>query len=163
MIKGKLKSADLWFKIVLLFVFSGFFILSLPYPQESRQFPQLLAVVSLILTAAALAIDLFRKQGAGGEIGGVDDTELMVLDATTRKARRRRYYLAWAILLVSAGIGFLGGFLFSTILLFVSFGLLFGDGEHRVKNVIVAVVLTVGVYFVFGRIMAVPLLDGLLW
>lgn len=163
MIKEKLNSADVWFKIVLLFVFGGFFILALPYPQDSRQFPQLLAVVSLFLTAAALVADFLRVQDVTGEIGSVDDTELKVLDAETRKARRKRYYLAWAILLVSTGVGFLGGFLFSTVLLFVSFGLIFGRREHRVKNVIVAVVLTVGVYFVFGRIMAVPLLDGLLW
>jgi len=162
-VREKLKSADVWFKIVLLSVFSGFFILALPYPQDSRQFPQLLAVVSVILTAVALVADFLRVQGVTGEIGGVDDTELMVLDAATRKARRKRYYLAWGILLVSAGIGFLGGFLFSTILLFVGFGVVFGRREHRVKNVIVAVVLTVGVYFVFGRIMAVPLLDGVLW
>ncbi|MGB5081925.1 MAG: hypothetical protein WBO23_14405, partial [Burkholderiales bacterium] len=77
--REKLKSIDVWFKVVLLFVFGGFFLLASPYPQDSRQFPQLLAAVSLILTLAALAVDLLRAQGAGGEIGGVDDTELKVL------------------------------------------------------------------------------------
>jgi hypothetical protein len=161
--REKLKSTDVWFKVVLLFVFGGFFILAFPYPQDSRQFPQLLAAVGLILTAAALAIDFLRVQDAEGEIGGVDDTELMVLDAATRKARRRRFYQAWAIILVSTAVGFLGGFLFSTVLLFAGFGLVFGRRENRVKNAIVAAVLTGVVYFVFGRIMAVPLLDGVLW
>ncbi|MGB5079704.1 MAG: tripartite tricarboxylate transporter TctB family protein, partial [Burkholderiales bacterium] len=78
-------------------------------------------------------------------------------------ARRRRFYQAWAIILVATGIGFLGGFLFSTVLLLVGFGIAFGRRENRGKNVIVAVVLAGGVYFVFGRIMAVPLLDGVLW
>lgn len=158
----KLKSTEVWFKIVLLFVFSAFFILAIPYPQESRQFPQLLATISLILTAAALAADFLRPQVIAGEIGDVDDTELKVLDTATRRTRRRRFYLAWAILLVSAGIGFLGGFLFSTILLFAGFGLAYGRRENRVRNTIVAVAMTGLVYFVFGRIMAVPLLNGVL-
>lgn len=161
--KEKLKSTEVWFKIVLLFVFSGFFVASLPYPQDSRQFPQLLAVISLILTIIALAMDFLWPQAITGEIGDVDDTELKVLDAATRVVRRKRYYQAWAIILVSSGIGFLGGFLFSTILLFAGFGLVFGSREDRIRNLMIAIAMTVLVYFVFGRIMAVPLLDGLLW
>jgi len=161
--KDKFKSTEVWLKIVLLFVFSGFFIAALPYPQESRQFPELLAVISLILTVIALVIDFLRPLAVAGEIGDVDDTELRVLDAATRAVRRKRYYQAWAIILVSAGIGFLGGFLFSTILLFAGFGLVFGSREDRIRNLVIAVAMTVLVYFVFGRIMAVPLLDGLLW
>src|SRR3972149_530118 len=64
--KGKLKLNEVWFKIVLLFVFSGFYILAIPYPQESRQFPQLLAAISLILTLAALAADFLRAQVTAG-------------------------------------------------------------------------------------------------
>lgn len=161
--KEKLKSTEVWFKIVLLFVFGGFYILAVPYPQESRQFPQLLAAISLILTVAALAIDFLRVQVVAGEIGDVDDTELKVVDTATRTARRRRFYQAWAILLVSTGIGFLGGFLFSTVLLFGGFGLAFGHRENWGKNMIVALAMTVVVYFIFGRIMAVPLLNGVLW
>ena len=161
--KEKLESTEVWFKIVLLFVFSGFYILAIPYPQESRQFPQLLAAISLILTVAALAMDFLRAQVIAGEIGDVDDTELKVLDAPTKQARRKRFYQAWAILLVSTGVGILGGFLFSTVLLFAGFGLAFGRRENGVKNMIVAISMTVLVYVVFGRIMAVPLLDGVLW
>jgi hypothetical protein len=161
--KEKLKSTEVWFKIVLLFVFSGFFVAALPYPQDSRQFPQLLAVISLVLTIIALAMDFLWPQAITGEIGDVDDTELKVLDAATRVVRRKRYYQAWAIILVSSGIGFLGGFLFSTILLFAGFGLVFGSREDRIRNLMIAIAMTVLVYFVFGRIMAVPLLDGLLW
>lgn len=161
--KEKLKSTEVWFKIVLLFVFGGFYILAVPYPQESRQFPQLLAAISLILTVAALAIYFLRVQVVAGEIGDVDDTELKVVDTATRTARRRRFYQAWAILLVSTGIGFLGGFLFSTVLLFGGFALAFGHRENWGKNMIVALAMTVVVYFIFGRIMAVPLLNGVLW
>ena len=161
--KEKLKSTEVWFKIVLLVVFSGFFILAMPYPQESRQFPQLLAAISVGLTVIALAMDFLRAQVVSGEIGDVDDTELKVLDAATKRSRRKRFYQAWAILLVATTAGFLGGFLFSTVLLFAGFGLAFGRRENWVRNMIVAVAMTALVYFVFGRIMAVPLLNGVLW
>lgn len=161
--KEKLKLTEVWFKFVLLFVFSGFYILAIPYPQESKQFPQLLAAISLVLTVIALGLDFLRAQVLQGEIGDVDDTELKVVDAATRAARRRRFYLAWAILLVATGAGLLGGFLISTVILFGGFGLASGRKEHRVKDMIVAVAMTVVVYFIFGRIMAVPLLDGVLW
>jgi hypothetical protein len=161
--KEKLKSGEVLFKIVLFFVFGGFFIGAMSYPHDSRQFPQLLAGLGVILTTIALAIDFIRKQVLEGEIADVDDTELRVMDAATKKARRKRFYQAWAIILGSTAIGFLGGFLFSTICLFIGFGLLFGRRENWVKNAIMAVALTLLVYFVFGRIMGVPLLDGVLW
>lgn len=161
--KEKLKSTEVWFKILLLFVFSGFFILAIPYPQESRQFPQLLAAISVALTVIALAMDFLRAQVIAGEIDGVDDTELKILDAPTKRARRRRFYQAWAILLGATGAGFLGGFLFSAIVLFAGFGIASEHRENLGRNMIVAVAMTVLVYVVFGRIMAVPLLNGILW
>ena len=161
--KEKFKSTEVWFKIALLFVFSGFFVFAIPYPQESRQFPQLLAVISLILTVVALAVDFRRTQAIAGEIGDVDDTELVVVDMATRMARRRGLYRSWGILLVSTGAGFLGGFLFSTVLLFGGFGLVFGQRANLVKNLCITAVMTALVYFVFGRIMGVPMLSGVLW
>ena len=161
--KERLKSTEIWFKIVLMFVFGGFFILAMPYPQESRQFPQLLAAISVALTAIALAMDFLRAQVVAGEIDGVDDTELKIMDAPTRRARRKLFYQAWAILIVATAAGFLGGFLFSTVLLFAGFGLAFGRRQNRARDIIIAVALTALVYFVFGRIMAVPLLNGVLW
>jgi len=162
-VKEKFKSAEVWFKIVLLFVFSGFYVLAIPFPQDSRQFPQLLAAISLALTVIALGMDFLRAQAVAGEIGDVDDTELKVLDAGTRRARRKRFYQAWAILLVATVAGVLGGFLFSTVLLFAGFGFAFGRRENWVRNTIVAAAMTVLVYLVFGRIMAVPLFNGVLW
>jgi len=159
----KLKSGEVLFKVILLIVFGAFYIGSLSYPHDSRQFPQLLSSLGVILTVIALVIDFIRKQVLEGEIGDVDDTELRVLDAKTKRARRKRFYQAWAIILSAAGIGFLGGFLFSTIWLFIGFGVLFGRRDQWVKNTIVAVALTVLVYFVFESVMGVPLLDGVLW
>ena len=117
--KEKFKLTEVWFKIVLLFVFSGLYILAIPYPAKSKEFPQLLAVISLIMTVISLIMDFSSKDTVAGEITDVDDTELKVLDAATKQARKKRFYQAWAIILVSTGVGFLGGFLFSTFFYFI--------------------------------------------
>ncbi len=160
--KEKFKLTEVQCKIVLLFVFSAFYLLANSFPEESRQFPQLLAAFSLVLTVIALIADFSRRDSAQGEIIGVDDTELKVLNTHTKKARRRRYYQAWAIIFVSTGIGFLGGFLYSTVCLFAGFGAVFGSRKKLVNNMIIALAMTVVVYFIFGRAMGVPLLEGML-
>jgi hypothetical protein len=159
--KEKFASTDFWCKVALLFVFGAFYVLARPFPEESRQFPQLLSAISLLLTLAALAADLVQRGGTRGEIGDVDDTELKPVDAQTKSGRSRRFWLAWTILLASAGAGLAGGFLYSAIGLFAGFALAFG-GEKRVRNLFVAAALTAAVYFVFGKLMGVPLTDGLL-
>ena len=160
--KEKFASTDFWCKLALLFVFGAFYLLARPFPEESRQFPQLLAAISLLLTLVALAADFVRRGETHGEIGDVDDTELKPVDPETRSARRRRFWQAWAILLASVGAGLVGGFLYSVIGLFAGFALAFGSGEKRAGNLVIAAALTAAVYFVFGKLMGVPLMEGLL-
>ena len=160
--KEKLASTDFWSKLVLLFVFGAFYFLARPFPEESRQFPQLLAAISLLITLVALAADFVRRGAVGGEVGGVDDTELKPADPETRSARSRRFWQAWAILLASAGAGFAGGFIYSVIGLFAGFALAFGSAEKRASNLLVAAALAAAVYFVFGKLMGVPLMQGML-
>jgi hypothetical protein len=160
--KEKFASTDFWCKLALLFVFGAFYLLARSFPQESRQFPQLLAAISVLLTVVALAADFVQQGGTRGEIGDVDDTELKPVDAETKSARSRRFWQAWAILLASAGAGLAGGFLYSVIGLFAGFALAFGNGEKRTGNLFVAAGLTAAVYFVFGKLMGVPLMAGML-
>lgn len=160
--KEKFASTDFWCKLALLIVFGAFYLLARSFPQESRQFPQLLAAISLLLTVVALAADFVRQGGMHGEVVSVDDTELKPVDPETRRARSRRFWQAWAILLASAGAGLAGGFLYSVIGLFAGFALAFGSGEKRAGNLVIAAALTAAVYFVFGKLMGVPLMEGLL-
>ena len=161
--KEKFRLVEVWCKIALLFFFSAFYLLAIPFPEKSRQFPQLLAVISLAMTVLALALDFMRRDAVQAEISDVDNTQLEVLDAATKRARRKRYYKAWAIIIVSTGVGFLGGFLFSALCLFAGFAVLSGGREKLIRNAIVGVAMTIVVYVVFGMIMRVPLLSGLLW
>jgi predicted lysophospholipase L1 biosynthesis ABC-type transport system permease subunit len=159
----KFRLTEVWCKIALLFVFSTFYFAAIPFPEKSKQFPQLLALVSLVMTVIALVLDFTRKHAVQAEISDVDDTELKVLDAGTKRERRKRYYQTWAIVIVSTGVGFLGGFLFSALCLFAGFGLISGSRQKLIRNTIVAVATTIVVYLVFGLVMKVPLLAGILW
>lgn len=159
--KEKFRLTEVWCKIALLVLFSAFYVAAIPFPEKSRQFPQLIAAVGLILTVMALLLDFTRTKAVQGEISDVDDTELKVLDAETKRSRRKRYYQAWAIVLVSTGVGFLGGFLFSALCLMGGFAVL--SREKLLRSTIVAVATTIVVYFVFGTIMGVPMLSGILW
>lgn len=109
--KGRFKRTEVWFKLVLLILFSLLYLLAIPYPEKSKQFPQLIAVFSIVMIVISLMIDLTRKETGVGEIADVGDTELKILDETTKETRRKRFYQAWGIILISTAIGFLGGFL----------------------------------------------------
>lgn len=159
----RFKLTEVWIKIALLFVFGAFYVAALSFPEQSRQFPQLLAVASLVMTAIALAMDFTRKRAVLAEISGVDDTELKVLDADARRTRKKRYYQAWAIIVFSTIIGFLGGFLFTALGLFGGFALVFGSRAKLPGNLLAGAAMTVAVYLVFSVVMSVPLLNGVLW
>lgn len=158
----KFKLTEVWLKIALLFVFSAFYVAALSFPDQSRQFPQLLAVASLVMTAIALVTDFTRRHAVRTEISGVDDTELRVLDADARRARKKRYYKAWAIILFSTIIGYLFGFLFSAVCLFAGFALYFGSRATVLRNLVAGTAMAIMVYLVFGVMMSVPLLNGAL-
>ena len=161
--KEKLKLTEVWFKLVLFVLFGLFFLLAIPYPEKSKEFPQLIALLSLIMTGISLIIDFTRKGKVAEGIADVDDTELKVLDAPTQKTKRKRFYKAWGIILVSTAIGFFGGFLFTTFFIFVGFALFFGRREKLFKNMLIAVLMTMIIYLSFQWIMGVPLLQGFIW
>ena len=159
----KLKRTEVWFKLILLAFFGFWYAQAFSFPEQSRQFPHLIAVPSLILTLISLIIDFTKKKEAAGEIAGTDDTELTVLGESARKERKKRFWQAWGIILVSMLVGFLGGFLFSAFFLLVGFALLFGNRENRVKNLVYAAAITIATYLTFQWFMDVPLLRGVLW
>ena len=161
--KEKLKLVDVQIKLALIIVFGAFFILSLPYSEKSRAFPQLIAVVSMMIVIVSLTFDFTAKELPVGELTDVDEAEVKVLDEETKRARKQRFYKAWGIIIVSSAVGFLGGFLFSTFFYFIGFTIFFGERKNLVKNVLIAVVMTAVIYGSFEMIMGVPLLEGILW
>ncbi len=158
-----LKRTDVRIKLVLLAFFGLFYLLAIPYPEKSRQFPQLIALFSLVVIVLSLIMDFRRKAAVSAQISQVDDTELTGTDEQGKTEKRKRFYRAWAIILVSSGAGFLGGFLFTAFFLCAGFALIFGRREKAFKNMTAAVVMTVCIYLIFERLMGVPLLSGILW
>jgi uncharacterized membrane protein len=161
--KEKLKMTEVWFKLVLFVFFILLYLLAIPYPERSKEFPQILALLSIIMIVISLIIDFTRKGKVAEGIADVDDTELKVLDATTQKTRRKRFYKAWAIILVSTAIGFLGGFVFTTFFLLMGFPLFFGERENLFKNTVVAIAMTIIIFFIFQWIFEIPLLKSFTW
>ena len=161
--KEKLKLTEVWFKLVLFVFFGLFFFLAIPYPEKSKQFPQLIAVFSLIMTAISLIMDFTRKGKVAEGIADVDDTELKVLDAPIQKAKRKRFYKAWAIILISTAMGFSGGFLFTTFFLLMGFALFFGERGNLFKNTVVAIAMTIIIFFIFQWVFEIPLLKSFIW
>ena len=157
--KGKIFLVESCFKVILLVFFGTLYLLANSYPEKSRQFPQLIALFTLAALGVSLTFDMIRERTASTEIADVGDTELKVVDEKRKKERRRRFTVAWAIILVSTGMGFLTGFLFTTFLLFVGFALFFGRREILIKNIFIAVAITAAVYFIFQRVFGVPLLS----
>lgn len=90
----------------------------------------------------------------------VADTELTKSDEIVKKTRKNRFYKAWLIILISTAIGFWGGFLLTTFLLLSGFPILFGERKNLPKNLIIAVIMTVIIFFTFQRIFGISLLKG---
>jgi hypothetical protein len=160
--KDRRKLTEIWFKLGLLVFFSFLYLLSTPYPEKAKQFPQLIAIFSFIMIVISLVIDFIQKGKLTEGIADVDDTELKVFGDATKKIKKERFFRAWGIILVSTGMGFLGGFLFSTFFLFMGFAIFFGGKKNLIKNVVISVLMTILIYLSFQWIMGVPLLTGIL-
>ena len=98
------------------------------------------------------------------EIGEADDTELRVRirDRAAAKVKRGRFFRAWAVIIVSVALGYLGGFLITTFLLLFGFALISGDRKRLAQNTLIGTGVTLLTYLIFGLIMRVPLLESII-
>jgi hypothetical protein len=151
--------AEVWFKLVLVALFAAAAVVARGYPPRSRQFPELIALVSLGLLAVSLLRDLTRR-AFGHEIAETGDTELTIVDPAVRRERRRRVRRAGAIIAGSTALGFVGGFVVTVLLCYLGFAWFFGRRPLFLRNVAVAVAVTLAIYLLFDRVMAVPMLVG---
>ena len=160
--KAMLKRLDVWCKMALMALFVLLIVMARSYPSESRQFPQLIAMFTLIVLVISLARDFFgKKTDASPESAEASDAGFQAADqGKGEKGRRRRFYLTWGMIIISTGLGFWGGFLVTTFLLFMGFALFFGEKKHLVRNSFTAIAVTAVIYFIFEWIMRVPLLGN---
>lgn len=151
---------DLPTKIFFLLVFASAYFLAIPYPDMAREFPSLITSCSLVVLAASLFMDFFAWYGKRS--AEVKSASVRKVDQSS--AMRTRFMLSWAIIMVSTLAGLFGGFLLTAFLLLVGFPVVFEVKKRRVlvKDVALAVALTICVYLLFDKLMGVPLLSGLL-
>ena len=145
--KAMLKRLDVWCKMALMALFVLLIVMARSYPSESRQFPQLIAMFTLIVLVISLARDFFgKKTDASPESAEASDAGFQAADQ--------------GMIIISTGLGFWGGFLVTTFLLFMGFALFFGEKKHLVRNSFTAIAVTAVIYFIFEWIMRVPLLGN---
>jgi uncharacterized MAPEG superfamily protein len=60
-------------------------------------------------------------------------------------------------------MGFSGGFLFTTFFLLMGFALFFGERGNLFKNTVVAIAMTIVIFFIFQWIFEIPLLKSFIW
>ncbi len=77
--------------------------------------------------------------------------------------RRKRLVESIVIVLISLGIGYLGGFLLTVPFYFIAFGILHGQKKKAIKYIIIGLAVTAVTYLSFTKLMGVPLLQGLWW
>lgn len=159
--KHILKRIDIKLKLLLLFFFISLYIISNTYPEKSKRFPQLISLSTTIIIIFSLILDFSKKEKIENEITDVGDTELKKIDESLKNVRRNRFYKAWGIILLSTAIGFWGGFLLSTFLLLIGFPIIFGEKNKLPKNITIAIILTLIVFFIFHWIFGISLLKGI--
>jgi VIT1/CCC1 family predicted Fe2+/Mn2+ transporter len=89
-----------------------------------------------------------------------DDAGYEMLESSLR---RKRLFESIVIVLISLGIGYLGGFLLIVPFYFIAFGILHGQKKKAIKYIIIGLVITAVTYISFTKLMGIPLLQGLLW
>ncbi len=131
-------------------LFSFFLLLlweSRRYPFESRLYPQVIGITTLVL----LAISLWQHfRGTGQE----------KQDGPESSLRRKRFLQTSLIIIFATALGYLGGFLLSVLCYYAAYALFQEDKAKLIRTLGIGIGLTVLFYISFGWFMNIPLLRG---
>ncbi len=180
----RFRATETIFKACLLFFFLMWMWIGRTYPVKSRLFPEILGGISAFFIIISFVQD-YLKPGGNGKKADVKEPAppssdqrkeiLMELEHVEKQAedagyveleeslKKKRLAQGIIIVLISLGIGYLGGYLLIVPFFFVSFGILFGEKKKAWKYVIIAAAITVVTYLSFSSLMGVPVLRGVLW
>ena len=181
-----LKRTETIFKLCLLALFLFLMWTARTYPKSSRLFPEILGTITVMFIVISFTQDflsLRRKKEketveeslpeappsdiVEEKMRWMKEVEAQAEDAGYEMLesglRRKRLIESIAIILVSLGIGSLGGFLLTVPFYFIAFGILHGQRKKAFKYIIIALVITAVTYLSFTKLMGVPLLQGLWW
>jgi len=183
---GYLKRTETIFKLCLLALFLFLMWVGHTYPKDSRLFPQILGAITVLFIIVSFIQDFISLRGKKEEElvketppeappsdiveekmrwmkeveEKSEDAGYEVLETTIR---RKRLFQSIVIVLISLGIGYLGGFLLIVPFYFITFGILHGQKKKAIKHIIIGLAITAVIYISFTKLMGIPLLQGLLW
>ncbi len=183
---GFLKRTETIFKLCLMALFLFLMWVGRTYPKNSRLFPEILGTITVIFIIISFIQD-FNKLRKKKEEEVVEETppeappsdileeKIRWMKEVEEKAddagyemlesglRRKRLTESIVIILISLGIGYLGGFLLTVPFYFIAFGILHGEKKKAIKYIIIGLAITAVTYLSFTKLMGVPLLQGYLW
>jgi len=179
------KKTETIFKLCLLALFLFLMWAARTYPKNSRLFPEILGTITVLFIVISFIQDFISLRGKKEE--GVKESlpeappsdileeKMRWMKEVEEKAedagfevlesglRRKRLFESIVIILVSLGIGYLGGFLLTVPFYFIAFGILHGQKKKAIKYIIIGLAVTAVTYLSFTKLMGVPLLQGLWW
>lgn len=179
-----LKKTETIFKLCLICFFLLLMWTARTYPQKSRLFPTILGVITVVFLITSFVQDFLKtKKGTIKEEvkepeappSDILEEKMRMIREVEEKAedagyevleeslRKKRLWQSVAIILISLGIGYVGGFLLTVPFYFICFGLFHGQKKQALKYIIIAIGVTLVTYLGFTTLMEVPLLKGLWW
>ncbi len=180
----RFKPLETIFKLCLIAFFLVLLWMGRDYPVKSRMFPQILGGITILFLILSFVQDFLKPRGEGkkAEVKEPEPAVTDVREETLRRlkeaeehaddagyveleadVKRKRLTQGIIVILISLGIGYLGGFLLIVPFYFIAFGILHGDRKKVLKYVFIAAGVTVVTYLSFSWLMGVPLLRGALW
>jgi len=180
------KKTETIFKLCLLALFLFLMWAARTYPKNSRLFPEILGAITVIFIIISFIQDFISLRGKKEEElvkesppdappSDILEEKMRWMKEMEEKAddagyemletslRRKRLLESIVIVLISLGIGYLGGFLLTVPFYFIAFGILHGQKKKAIKYIIIGLVITAVTYVSFTMLMGIPLLQGLLW
>jgi len=183
---GFFKKTETIFKLCLLALFLFLMWAARTYPKNSRLFPEILGAITVLFIIISFIQDFISLRGKKEKEGvkesspeappsDIVEEKMRWMKEVEEKAedagfevlesglRRKRLLESIVIILVSLGIGYLGGFLLTVPFYFIAFGILHGQKKKAIKYIIIGLAVTAVTYLSFTKLMGVPLLQGLWW
>jgi hypothetical protein len=153
------KKGDVLFPLFIFLIFLFLLKECFNYSSDSRAFPKLIIMGTLILSGSLLSMYIFFPSlkniivsPESGEKG-----------AERKWETRARFYRGWMSIVISLMAAFLFGFVFLIPASFISYTLLLGRKGVLLKILLLSLVTAVMVYMVFDRILGIPTMRGFIW
>ena len=154
------KKGEVLFLLIIFFFMLVVLRESSTYPSDTRAFPRLIILGTLILSVILLAVTFFMPSVKKAVVTPEPDGDE---GSSTEWKTRGRFYRGWLSIITSLVAAFLFGFIFFIPVSFISYTVLLGRKRVLVKAVLLSLVTAAVVYIVFDRFLGIPTMRGLLW